>query len=231
MALAFLAAIFLAGCPSGGGSSGGGTTPDPVVNPIHTQFNVSAAFIAELNRSYSLSTTFYETRGDEIQINKMKTFRTLTMTGNYDTEQSPNYEGGPRQIYGYDLIKGSSALVTNSSSVGYTPNYYLLKGYESRTISTTIMVGATDSAPNGFNGLFIRNSEFRNWKSQNKTGVKFWVLLEGYDNKLKDTYNIFIPLEVVFSSALSDNNTNPFDPANPGGGNTNPYDPFSPSIK
>lgn len=230
---AIMVAIMLSGCPSGGG--GGGVTNDPpATTPIHTQFNSSPTYIYELGRSYPVAATVQETRGDDISINRLRTYRTLTKQGNYDTLQSANYyNAGASLVYGHMLMPNSTAYVENSSSLG-TVNQHLLKGSEARTIRTTFMVGRQyESKPAGFNGLFITYDEFKSWVESGNVGVKYWIAMEGYDYKLKDNYNIYMPLEITFNTQLINNNnntipgpgtppgTNPYDPLNPGG--TNPY--------
>lgn len=65
--------IFLTGCPEGGG--GGGGTPPVYVDPVHTSFSLQPAQIDETGRAYTVSAQVRETRGDEITINLMHTYR------------------------------------------------------------------------------------------------------------------------------------------------------------
>lgn len=219
-----LVSILLTGCPSGGGGGGTTTTP-PVTNPIHTQFTPTKAFVYELGKSYTVSITVQETRGDDVNINKLRTYRTLTMNGDYNTEQSANYYyAGASLVYGYMLVPNSTTYVENLSSLG-SVNQHILKGYESRTIRTAVMVGRQyENKPAGFNGIYISFNEFKSWVDAGKTGIKYWIVMEGYDYKLNDSYNIFMPLEILFNTQLANPNTGTNTGTGTGTG-TNPYDP------
>lgn len=230
---AFIVTVFLTGCPEGGG--GGGGTPPVYVDPVHTSFTLVPAQIYETGRAYTVSASVRETRGDEITINHMRTYRTLTTKSTnssnpyastyYDTEVSYDYYSGlPRQVNCDMYIRGNPGTIDDTTSPAYTFN--VMKGYGTRTIRTQVMIGrAGESKPAWFNGLFILYSDYTSWKNQNKVGVKYWVKLEGYDYKLKDNYNIYLPLEIYFEGGLT--NTNPYsDSSNTG--NTNPYDDYTP---
>jgi hypothetical protein len=218
---AFFVTFFLTGCPEGGG--GGGITPtNPgTTNPVHTEFSGSKPYIHELGKSYTAAVSVRETRGDDIVINRTRTYRTFTMGANYDTEQSGNYyNAGASLVYGYMLVPNSNAYVENISSLG-SVNQHLLKGYETRTIRTSVMIGRqNESKPAAFNGIFIGFSEYKSWVDAGKTGIKYWIVLEGYDYKLNDNYNIYMPLEINFSNSMAA--SNPGTVTNPG--NTNPHD-------
>jgi len=229
---AVLVSIFLTGCPEGGG--GGGGTPPVYTDPIHTSFTLTPAQIHETGRPYEVAAVVRETRGDEININWMRTYRTLTTTADstnpyantYDTEKSADYfSAQPRQIYGYMFIPNSSAYIEDSTAPANT--YNVLKGYGSHTIRTQVMIGREyENRPAWFNGLYISYSDYRSWVLTGKVGVKYWVRLEGYDYKLSDNYTIYIPLEIYFAGEL--NSTNPYDSSSiPVIGTpvtTNPYD-------
>lgn len=232
---AIVVSILLTGCPEGGG--GGGGTPPVYVDPVHTSFTLTPAQIYETGRSYEVAATVRETRGDEITINLMRTYRTLTTKSTsssnpyastyYDTDVSYNYYSGlPTRVNYAMFIPGTAGLDIGDTT---TPanTYNVLKAYGSRTIRSLVMIGReNESKPAWFNGLYIPYSDYRSWVSSNKVGVKYWVRLEGYDYKLSDDYTIYIPLEIYFAGEL--NSTNPYDSSSvPVIGtpiNTNPYD-------
>lgn len=213
--------IFLTGCPEGGG--GGGGTPPVYVDPVHTSFSLQPAQIYETGRAYTVSAQVRETRGDEITLNLMHTYRTLTTKAAnstnpysdtyYDTETSYNYYSGvPKQVNCDMFIRGNPGTIDDTTTPSYT--FGVLKGYGTRTIRTQVMVGREgESKPAIFNGLFIPYSDYRSWVMSGKVGVKYWTRLEGYDFKLNDSYNIYIPLEIYFAGAMlpSGDSTNPFD--------------------
>jgi hypothetical protein len=99
----------------------------------------------------------------------------------------------------------------------------MLKGYEHRTIRTSVMIGKEfQSKPAGFNGMFIPWATYRQWALSGYPGVRYWITLEGYDYKLDDDYNIYVPIEIMFPSNLDaqgdypvnigdDDDTNPYD--------------------
>ncbi|OGK07966.1 MAG: hypothetical protein A2W80_18550 [Candidatus Riflebacteria bacterium GWC2_50_8] len=220
---AIVVSVFLTGCPEGGG--GGGGTPPVYVDPVHTSFTLVPAQIYETGRAYEVSASVRETRGDEITINHMYTYRTLTTKSTdssnpyastyYDTDMSYNYYSGlPARVNYAMFIPGTAGLDIGDTT---TPadTFNILKGYGTRTIRSQVMIGrAGETKPAWFNGLFILYSDYTSWKSQNKVGVKYWVRLEGYDYKLNDSYNIYIPLEIYFAGALA--STDPYsDDSNP----------------
>lgn len=240
--------IFLTGCPEGGGGSGTGVPP-VYVDPIHTVYNLQPAQIYSTGTSYWASAQVKETRGDEISISLMKTYRTLTTRSTnstnphaetyYDTEASSNYySGNPMQANYAMFIPGTPGIILDdTTSPTYT--FGVLKGYGTRTIKIQVMVGREyESRPASFNGLFISYNEYHNWVMSGKIGIKYWIRLEGYDAKLRDSYNIHIPLEIYFVGSMlpttgtnpypdsGNTDTNPFDPTNDNGydiGDTNPY--------
>ncbi len=229
IATIFSVAVFLTGCPSGGGG-GGTTTPTPTDNPVHTTFSSTKAYIYELGKEYTVDVGVHETRGDDITINKLRTYRTLTMNGNYDSEQSQNYyNAGASIVQGWMLVPNTTTQVQNLSSLG-SYNQFSLKGYETKTIRTKVMVGRQyESRPAAFTGIYISYDEFKSWILSGKVGVKYWIVHEGYDYKLNDNYNIFMPLEIMFNTSLINTANN--NPAN-NDQNTNPHDnddysPFS----
>lgn len=213
--------LLLTGCPEGGGGGGGGTPP-VYTDPIHTSFSLQPAQIYEPGRAYTVSAQVRETRGDEITISLMHTYRTLTMSSssstnpyatNYsDTDMSYHYYSGtPRQVNCDMFIRGNPGTIDDTTTPSYT--FGILKGYGTRTIRTQVMVGRDgESKPATFNGLFIPYNDYRSWVMSGKVGVKYWTWLKGYDYKLNDEYNIYIPLEIYFAGAML-----------PTGGSTNPY--------
>ena len=229
-----LVAISLAGCPSGGGGGGGGVTPPTTTDPVHTSFQSSAAYVYQTGVSYNVSVSFYETRGDEIQFNRMSTYRTFADT--YIRGRTANYyNAGPSIVYGYMFdVQGTmsnnirDAYIQNSSNIaGWTPN--TLQAYERRTLSTTAMIGkAFQTKPAGFTGIFIPWENYKQWSQSGYPGIRFWVTLEGYDYKLNDNYNIHVPLEIMFPGSLSSDGTDPYATGTGTGTNTgtDPYDPF-----
>ncbi len=227
---AVLCAIFLAGCPGGGGGGGGTVTP-PTTNPVHTTFSNSPAYVAQAGQSFFASVTISETRGDEIQFNKMYTYRTFA--DNYNSGKTNYYyNSGPSVVYGWmfapaGTISGDirDAIIQNSSSAsGWTPQR--LQAYERRTLTAQVMLGTQNQTkPAGFTGIFIPFSEYSQWVMQGQKGVRYWVSLEGFDAKLNETYNVHIPLEIQFPFSIT---TDPYDSTNNTGTDTNtdPYDPF-----
>ena len=226
-----IVSIFLTGCPEGGG--GGGGTPPVYTDPIHTSFTLSPVQVYQIGTAYTVSASVRETRGDEVTINYMRTYRTLTkkQTGSTnpydtytDTEKSYDYYAGlPRQVNCDMFIRGNPGTVDDTTAPAYTFN--ILKGYGNRTIRTQVMIGRSgESQPAWFNGLYISYADYRSWVLTGKVGVKYWVQLEGFDYKLNDNYNIYIPLEINFASNLD--STNPYDdsadPIVPG----DDYNPF-----
>lgn len=127
------------------------------------------------------------------------------------------------------LVPGSTTVVQNISSLG-SYNQHSLKGYETKTIRTSVMVGREfESKPAWFNGIYINYNDFKNWVQTGKVGVKYWVVHLGYDYKLNDNYNIFMPLEIIFNTALINTGTNTgTGGTGTGGTDTNPYDPTNP---
>jgi len=152
--------IFLTGCPEGGG--GGGGTPPVYVDPVHTSFSLQPAQIYETGRAYTVSAQVRETRGDEITLNLMHTYRTLTTKAAnstnpysdtyYDTETSYNYYSGvPKQVNCDMFIRGNPGTIDDTTTPSYT--FGVLKGYGTRTIRTQVMVGREgESKPAIFNG-------------------------------------------------------------------------------
>lgn len=224
MAAFFCVAVFLTGCPSGGGG-GTTTTPTPTTSPIHTTFSYTKAYIYELGREYSVDVGVHETRGDDVTINKLRTYRTLTMNGNYDSEQSQNYYyAGASMVQGWMLVPNSTTQVQNLSSLG-SYNQFSLKGYETKTIRTTVMVGRQyESKPAAFTGIYISYDEFKSWVLSGKVGVKYWIVHEGYDYKLNDNYNIYMPLEITFNTSLINTGSTNTGTGTGTGTGTNPYD-------
>jgi len=194
-------------------------------NPVHTTFSSTPAQINALGESYNVSVSVQETRGDEVSINKLRTYRTLTTNGNYDTEQSTYYyDAGASLVQGWMLVPGTTTVVQNISSLG-SYNQHSLKGYETKTIRTSVMVGREfESKPASFNGIYIGFNEFKNWVLNGKVGVKYWVVHLGYDYKLNDNYNIFMPLEIQFNTSLINTTATPGTGPGTGGTGTNPYD-------
>ena len=219
----FAVAILLTGCPEGGG--GGGTLPPTNTQPaIHTEFTTSPAYVSQAGVSYNASVTVYETRGDEINFSRMYTYRTFADYSN-SGRTSNYYSGGPALIRGWmfdapGAMTGDirDAIISDSTS---DPNR--LKGYERRTVSTSVMIGEEfQSKPASFYGMFIPWDTYKQWALNGQQGVRYWVTLEGYDYNLNDDYNIHIPIEIQFPSNLASDGSYP---VNPGDDDTNPYDP------
>jgi len=218
----------LTGCNGGGGGTGT-SLPPTNVNPVHTTFNQNQAYVSQAGQSFTCSVTVSETRGDEINFSKMYTYRTFADSANTG-KTAYYYNSSPSTVYGwmFDIAGTMSpnfrdAVVTNQSSVsGWSSR--TLKPYERRTYSVNVMIGTpSQTKPAGFTGFFIPNSDYATWKTQGHTGIRYWISFEGYDSKLKDTYNLHIPLEVNFPNNLS---TDPY-PVNTGTGTgTDPYDPL-----
>ncbi|RCK78349.1 MAG: hypothetical protein OZSIB_1591 [Candidatus Ozemobacter sibiricus] len=233
--LALTLAIVLSGCSGGGGGGGGGIITPPV-NPIHTEFSVTPAIIYDVGVPYTCSVTVWETRGDPIDLHMMRTWRTWADSSNSGRTED-FYVGAAGYVYGWMFDRATAvpssdgydfrnAVITDTSSApDRSPNR--LQGYERRTLSTSVMVGRPyQSKPAGFNGIWITNSKYRSWLAANHPGIKLWVKLEGYDYRLVDNYNIYLPLEIRFQY----NPTDPYSyaPQEPGTeetpGTTNPYD-------
>ncbi|MEW6711096.1 MAG: hypothetical protein AB1403_14810 [Candidatus Riflebacteria bacterium] len=225
----FTVVISLAGCPGGGGGGGGTVTPPVNTNPVHTQFTQQKAYVYQAGLAYNVSTTFSETRGDEIQFNKMYTYRTFADT--YNSGRTANYyNAGPSMVYGWmfdvqGTISGNirDAYIENTSNqVAWTPN--TLKGYESRTLKTQVMIGkAGQTKPAGFNGFYIPWENYREWSLAGYPGVRYWVTLEGYDYKLNDNYNVHVPIEIMFPGNLSSDGSYPVNTGTGTGTGTDPY--------
>ncbi|HNV71891.1 MAG TPA: hypothetical protein PKO06_19455 [Candidatus Ozemobacteraceae bacterium] len=244
MVFSLVAAVFavvLAGCGGGGGGGGGIVTPP--VDSVHTTFEVNPARIRSLGAAYNVSVIVRETRGDAIDISRMRTYRTwetnLGQTGDY-------YAGTPRYVEGWMFTTPSGSnnirdAVVYDTSSAYSRDLHRLQAYESRTISTQVMVGNPyQSRPSGFYGIFITNSDYRTML-QSHRGMKFWVRLEGYDQRLGEEYNIMMPLEIWFDYNPTDpygggsgSDTDPYDdPYNPYGGSTggSSTDPYANNVK
>ncbi len=223
LVLASVFAVALTGCGGGGGGGGGIVTPP--VDSVHTVFDVRPARISALGTAYNVSIAVRETRGDVIDISRMRTYRTW----NDNTGQTADYySGSPRYVEGWMFTTPSgsnnirNAVIYDVSS-SYNRDMRQLQGYETRTITTQVMVGNPyQSRPTGYTGIFITNSEYRTMQ-QSHRGMKFWVRLEGYDQRLGEEYNIMLPLEIWFDY-------NPTVPYGGGsGGTTDPYDdPYNP---
>lgn len=240
--LASLMAVVLAGCGGGGGGGGGGVVTPPT-NSVHTEFDVRSARIHNLGTAYTVSISVRETRGDPVEITRMRTYRTW----NDNSGQTSDYfTGRPDYVQGWMFTtpNGSSnirsAVISDFSTVS-SRDLGKLQGYETRTVTTQVMVGNPyQSRPTGFEGIFITNSDYKTMR-QSHAGMKFWVRLEGYDYRLSEEYNIMMPLEIYFDYSPTDpysggtgGDTDPYDdPYNPYGGSTggSSTDPYSPKIK
>jgi hypothetical protein len=219
-----IVALSLTGCPGGGGGGGGTLNPPAETVKTHTDFIPRPAYVNQTGLSYTTSVEFYETRGDEIHFNRMYTYRTFADT--YNSGKTSNfYSAGPAKVQGWMFApQGTTnrdirdAYIEDSS---IAPN--MLKGYEHRTIRTSVMIGKEfQSKPAGFNGMFIPWATYRQWALSGYPGVRYWITLEGYDYKLDDDYNIYVPIEIMFPSNLDaqgdypvnigdDDDTNPYD--------------------
>lgn len=232
--MAALSIIMLSGSSCGGGG-GGSDTPLPPINqnPLHTNYSIDPAYVSSLGQAYVAKSTVYETRGDEIEINRIKTWRTFSDNSGHSGFY---YDGGAAMISGWMLFPSNAAAEIRNAVIEDTSNapnrsFYKLQGYEQRTLRTQVMIGNEyQSKPAWFNGIFINYADYANWIMSGKTGVKYWIRFEGYDHKLKDYYNVNLSIDVFFSnSGYNSSNPYPVNPPNPG--DTNPYDPFSPSKK
>lgn len=206
---------------TGYGSSSRNTILPPAnQDPIHTRYSIEAAYISNPGQAYVAKSTVYETRGDEIEISRIKTWRTFSD----NTGHSGIYHNGaPSIISGWMLFPNNeSAGVIEDISNAPARSFHKLQGYEQRTLKTQIMIGKEhQSKPTWFDGIFIRYTEYHNWIMSGKTGVRYWVRFEGYDHKLKDYYNINLPIDLFFSNSGYDS-SNPY-PVNPAEPWTNPF--------
>ena len=225
-------ALLLAGC-GGGGGGGGNSVVDWNAAPLHTEFTQTIAYVSQPGVAYPVSVTVSEKRGDPVELNRVSVYRTWADAANSGKKEY--YTGTPQMIRGYmfDVPGAASqnaagAFISDRSSL-YDRDYTQLKAYESRTISTEIMVGQPyQSKPSGFTGIFIINSDYKAWVKAGHTGIRYWVTFEGYDYRLGQTYNIYMPLEVRFNYSTS---TDPYDTGTPGSsdtGSTDPYDTYDP---
>lgn len=224
--LVFSLAILLAGCSGGGGGGGGGGGVNPLPS-IHTDFSNTPARIQAFGVAYDVSISVRETRGDPVEINALKTSRTLIDASGNNVSQTSYYSGAPDYVRGWMFAptgstdKNFTEAVINDTSSSYGRTIDRLLGYETRTIRTQVMIGQPyQSRPAGFYGLFIINSQYKEWLQSGRKGIRYWVRLEGYDYKINDTYNINMPIEIWFDY-------NPYDPFSGGTSGTDPYDPFN----
>ena len=240
-AMALTMAFVMAGCSGGGGGGGGGGVITPPLTSVHTEFAVTPAYVRDYGVPYTAAVSVWETRGDPVDLNLMRTYRTWADSSN-SGKTSEYFFGEAGYVYGWMFDSPTSingnirdAVIYDNSTVS-SRNIRKLQGYERRTITTSVMVGKPyQSRPAGFDGIFITNSQYKEWIQANHPGIKFWIKLEGYDYRLVEDYNIYLPLEIRFEY-------NPYDPTTGGtgtntGGNTdpyddptNPYDPFK-SVK
>ncbi|MBF0410620.1 MAG: hypothetical protein HQM10_24970 [Candidatus Riflebacteria bacterium] len=250
-AVIIFSVIFLSGCGGGGGSGGSGGGIGLYEVPF---VNKSAARISSLGVGYDISASIQERNNLNFELLNMKTYRSFfTGLGTDINQSSYFYQGSPGFIYGYmfdfpGTTSGNikNALVNDSSYNISSRDPKRLQPNETRTISTKIMVGYPgQSRPSGFLGIFITNSEYKEWVSLGKRGIRFYVTWQAFDAKSNNTYNIDAPLEAYFDYNLTtdpyDGETDPYsggtgntDPYNGGTGNTDPYnggtgntDPYS----
>lgn len=238
--LLIMLSLILTGCTGGGSSSSNsGTTSQ--INPIHTEFKIYPADIYDAGIAYSCTSIVWETRGDPINIIFMKTWR--TWGGKWDNNPTDIfYSGSPVAVQGWMFDKATAnpvldgydikfAIISDTSNI-VNRRFDVFQPYESRTFSTTVMVGRPyQRKPDNFNGIWITNSKYKEWKSRNIPGIKLWIKLEGYDYRQSQEYNIYIPLVInfIYNPFTSEASSNEPSSSSNNPTNSNPYsDPYNP---